>query len=128
MTGAAAKEAVDGMLDLVGQALANGKEERLPGFGSLVIGQRPARIKAVTGSCPVAAARPADRRGRGYPLLRDRISIGSIVASAPINPTNSRTPQRPGRLRRSRSGPLRHPLRECFIFRHRVDDFAIFVH
>ena len=39
----AAKEAVDSVLKVIGQALANGEEARIPGFGTFGTRNRPAR-------------------------------------------------------------------------------------
>ncbi len=43
MTKAAAKDAVDGVFEAIGEALANGGEARIPGFGTFGIRNRPAR-------------------------------------------------------------------------------------
>lgn len=39
----AARDAVDGMFAIIGEALADGEEVRLPGFGTFGIRSRPAR-------------------------------------------------------------------------------------
>lgn len=43
MNGAAAKDAVDGVFDLIGEALANGDDVRILGFGNFGARNRPAR-------------------------------------------------------------------------------------
>ncbi len=43
MTKAAAKDAVDGMFKVIGEALANGEEVRILGFGTFGTRARPAR-------------------------------------------------------------------------------------
>ncbi len=43
MTKAAAKDAVDGMFEVIGEALANGEEVRISGFGTFGTRERPAR-------------------------------------------------------------------------------------
>ena len=40
---AAAKDAVDGVFDIIGEALANGEEARILGFGTFGTRNRPAR-------------------------------------------------------------------------------------
>ncbi len=40
---AAAREAVDGVFEMIGEALANGDEVRMAGFGSFGLKSRPAR-------------------------------------------------------------------------------------
>ena len=40
---AAAKDAVDGVFEAIAEALANGEEARIPGFGTLGTRNRPAR-------------------------------------------------------------------------------------
>ena len=43
MSKAAAREAVDGVFDVIGEALANGEEARILGFGAFGTRNRPAR-------------------------------------------------------------------------------------
>ena len=43
MNKAAAKDAVDGVFEVIGQALANGEEARILGFGTFGTRNRPAR-------------------------------------------------------------------------------------
>ncbi len=43
MSKAAAKDAVDGVFEVIGEALANGEEARVVGFGTFVTRNRPAR-------------------------------------------------------------------------------------
>ena len=43
MTKAAAKDAVDGMFEVIGEALANGEDVRILGFGTFATRERPAR-------------------------------------------------------------------------------------
>ena len=43
MTKAAAKDAVDGVFEAIGEALANGEEARILGFGTFGTRNRPAR-------------------------------------------------------------------------------------
>ena len=43
MSKAAAKDAVDGVFDLIGEALTNGEEARILGFGTFGTRNRPAR-------------------------------------------------------------------------------------
>ena len=43
MNKAAAKDAVDGVFEVIGQALANGEEARILGFGTFGARNRPAR-------------------------------------------------------------------------------------
>ncbi len=43
MSKAAAKDAVDGVFDVIGEALANGDEARILGFGTFGTRNRPAR-------------------------------------------------------------------------------------
>ncbi len=43
MSKAAAKDAVDGVFDTIGEALANGEEARILGFGTFGTRNRPAR-------------------------------------------------------------------------------------
>ena len=44
MSKAAAKDAVDGVFEVIGEALANGQEARVLGFGTFGTRSRPARI------------------------------------------------------------------------------------
>ena len=43
MSKAAAKDAVDGVFEVIGEALANGEEARILGFGTFAARNRPAR-------------------------------------------------------------------------------------
>ena len=43
MTKAAAKNAVDGMFEVIGEALTNGEDVRILGFGTFATRERPAR-------------------------------------------------------------------------------------
>lgn len=43
LTKAAAKNAVDGMFEVIGEALANGEDVRIFGFGTFATRERPAR-------------------------------------------------------------------------------------
>ena len=43
ITKAAAKDTVDGVFEVIGEALANGEDVRLPGFGTFGTRERPAR-------------------------------------------------------------------------------------
>ncbi len=43
MTKAAAKHAVDGMFEVIGEAMANGEDMRILGFGTFGTRKRPAR-------------------------------------------------------------------------------------
>ena len=43
MSKAGAKDAVDGVFEVIGEALANGEEARILGFGTFGIRNRPAR-------------------------------------------------------------------------------------
>lgn len=43
MSKAAAKDAVDGVFEVIGESLANGEETRILGFGTFGIRNRPAR-------------------------------------------------------------------------------------
>ena len=59
MSKAAAKDAVDGVFETIGEALANGEEARILGFGTFGTRNRPARIarNPRTGeSLPIAAS------------------------------------------------------------------------
>lgn len=44
MSRSAAKDAVDGVFDLIAEALADGEDVRIPGFGTFATRERPARI------------------------------------------------------------------------------------
>ena len=46
MNKAAAKDAVDGVFEVIGQAWANGEEARILGFGTFGTRNRPARYRA----------------------------------------------------------------------------------
>ncbi len=68
MTKAAAKDAVEGVFEVIGEALANGEDVRSLGFGSFGTRARPARIarNPRTGeNVPVAASTvPVFKPGR----------------------------------------------------------------
>ena len=52
---AAARDVVDSIFAVIGEALANGEEVRIAGFGTFTARTRPAR----TGRNPMSAPRPA---------------------------------------------------------------------
>ena len=68
MTGAAAANAVDGVFDVIAEALANGEEVRIVGFGSFVARKRPARTGRNPGTGEVlsiaASTVPAFKPGK----------------------------------------------------------------
>jgi len=61
---AVAREAVDGVFAAIGDALANGEEVRIAGFGAFGTRSRPARIRPGGRSTSCRPARAA-RRGCG---------------------------------------------------------------
>ena len=73
----AARDAVDGVFAIIGEALSNGEEVRLPGFGTFATRNRPAR----TGRNPrtgesisiLASTLPTFRAGR---TLKDAVNAG----------------------------------------------------
>ena len=74
---AAAKEAVDGVFGAIGEALANGEEVRIAGFGTFGTRRRPARTgrnprtgEAVSISASTA---PAFKAGK---TLKDAVNAG----------------------------------------------------
>ena len=78
MSRAAAKDAVDGVFDVIGEALANGEEARILGFGTFGTRDRPARTarKPRTGETMSAAAStvPVFRAGK---TLKDAVGSGA---------------------------------------------------
>ena len=77
MTKAAAKDAVDGMFEVIGEALANGEEVRIFGFGTFATRERPARTarNPRTGELVPVAASTAPTFKAGKPL-RDAVNAG----------------------------------------------------
>ena len=77
LTRAAAREAVDSVFGMIGEALADGEEVRLPGFGTFTAKARPAR----TGRNPrtgetisIAASKsPSFKAGK---TLKDTMNVG----------------------------------------------------
>ena len=78
MTKAAAKHAVDGMFEVIGEAMANGEDVRILGFGTFGTRKRPARTarNPRTGELvPVAASTvPVFKPGRP---LRNAVDGGT---------------------------------------------------
>ncbi len=77
MTKAAAKDAVDGMFEVIGEALANGEDVRILGFGTFGTRARPARKarNPRTGESIEIAASTAPTFKAGRPL-RDAVNAG----------------------------------------------------
>ena len=77
MTKAAAKHAVDGMFEVIGEALANGEDVRIPGFGTFGTRARPACTarNPRTGESMEIAASTAPTFKAGKPL-RDAVNAG----------------------------------------------------
>ena len=75
MSKAGAKDAVDGVFEAIGEALANGEEARILGFGTFGIRNRPARTvrNPRTGeSLPIAASTiPVFKAGKS---LKDAVN------------------------------------------------------
>ena len=74
----AARDAVDGVFAIVGEALADGEEVRLPGFGTFGTRSRPAR----TGRNPrtgeaVSISAPTSATFRAGKTLKDAVNAGS---------------------------------------------------
>ena len=80
MNKAAAKDAIDGVFETIGEALANGEEARILGFGTFGIRNRPARTarNPRTGeSLSIAASTvPVFKAGK---LLKDAVNSGNTV-------------------------------------------------
>ena len=77
MTGAAVANAVDGVFDVIGEALANGEEVWIPGFGNFVTKKRAARAGRNPGTgevLSIAASTEASFKA-GKPL-RDAMNAG----------------------------------------------------
>ncbi len=78
MSRAAAKDAVDGVFDVIGEALANGEEARILGFGTFGTRDRPARTarNPRTGETMSVAAStvPVFRAGK---TLKDAVGSGA---------------------------------------------------
>ncbi len=78
MSKAAAKDALDGVFDVIGEALANGDEARISGFGTFGTRNRPARMarNPRTGeTLPVAASTvPMFKAGKA---LKDAVGSGA---------------------------------------------------
>ena len=77
MTKAAAKHAVDGMFEVIAEALADGEDVRIPGFGTFGTRARPARTarNPRTGESMEIAASTAPTFKAGKPL-RDAVNAG----------------------------------------------------
>ena len=76
-TGAVAREAVDSVFGMIGEALANGEEVRIAGFGTFGARTRPARTgrnprtgKAISIS---ASKSPSFKAGK---TLKDAMNVG----------------------------------------------------
>ena len=70
MSKAAAKEAVDGVFEAIGEALENGEEARILGFGTFATRNRPARTarNPRTGETMTVAASTVPVFKAGQPL------------------------------------------------------------
>ncbi len=77
MTKAAAKNAVEGLFEVIGEALANGEDVRILGFGTFETRARPARTarNPRTGESMEIPASTAPTFKAGKPL-RDAVNAG----------------------------------------------------
>ena len=77
LSNGAARDAVDGMFAIIGEALANGEEVRLPGIGTFGTRSRPARAgrNPRTGEAVAisASTSPTFKAGK---MLRDAVNAG----------------------------------------------------
>ena len=76
MSKAAARDAVDGVFDTIGEALVNGEEVRIPGFGTFGTRNRPARTGRNPGTGEqvdiAASTAPAFKAGK---TLKDAVNF-----------------------------------------------------
>ena len=77
LTRAAAREAVDSVFGMIGEALADGEEVRLPGFGTFTTRTRPARTgrNPRTGEAISIAASKSPSFNAGK-TLKDAMNVG----------------------------------------------------
>ena len=78
MSETAAKDAVDGVFEVIGEALANGEEARILGFGTFATRDRPARTaqNPRTGEKVTVAASTVPVFKAGSPL-KDAVNSGN---------------------------------------------------